>query len=319
MGYAVPGWNMDLGAALLGLFIAFGVKLAVIAMSAVLVRRLFRTAFAEPPRRLWALLPTDLDANLKVLWWSLVLFFVSELVCGVEVYIILRANPITSSLHAITSTLGMGLFAVGLFGFFDRAIFSFATPGRACHMNRICKGCTVAEGLSCKFGPLLALSGAFAAGLGVVPLFLTTSPLTADVTRFILPFPALNTWYDGVVQPWLQHNIASYEPNGVAYTMSHAVMVLEFRILPALLAIVGVWAAWLARTKRERHAIRWLMFALGGIFFIYTEVVLVRALDDILLGGLVHELMEFWFLLATAELLSRAFSADAKPTGIPAR
>lgn len=304
---------MDLGAALVALLIALVVKLGVIALATRLLLRLYRVAYRGNGRP-WLLLPKQDLPEIRVLWWSLVLFGVSELTCGVEVYVLFRSSPLMSGLHSVTSGLGMALFALGLYLLLDRKLIRFGGP--ACLVNRICRGCTM-EREGCRFRSLMLLGGTLVALAGVAPLFAPTSRMDADTARYLLPFPALNAWYDGRVVPWLLANVPGYQPSGVAYYLPQSMLQIEFRIVPAAAIALALLGIACARGGRERLGIRLMVFAVGLLCYTYFELALYRVTGDVLLGSLGHEVAELWFLIATAELLRQIFPGPPQPAPSP--
>jgi hypothetical protein len=171
----------------------------------------------------------------------------------------------------------------------------------------VCKGCTINEDEGCKFSVLLLFVATFVA-LAALPAFLvSTEPLYADAKKFILPFTSLNAWYDGQVVPWLKANFESYKPTSVSFFIPRAVMFVEFRVLPAVAFITAIFGIGLLRKKKEIQGFRVIAFSFGVLCYVYLEVILIAATNDVFLGSLGHELVELWFLIATAEFLRRAY------------
>jgi hypothetical protein len=255
--------------------------------------------------RLYALVTRDDAAPARVLWWALVLFSISELVCGVEVYILSRASPILSSIHGVSSAAGMGLFGVGLYDVLDRKMVRFGT--RACVGNRICRGCAVVAGQRCRFAPALLAMATLVVLAAILPWFASTDPVGADARKLILPFPALNAWYDGHVVPWVARRLPWIDLTGESYVVPRSVFILEYRLLPAIAGAVAVAAIAVLRRGHERAGTRLLLLGTGALSYSYFELVLYQATGDGLLAGLGHEIGEFWFLVATGELLATLF------------
>lgn len=296
---------MDLGSALVAILIAMVVKVAVMVLAARMVLKVYRAVYVAPPKRLWLLLPDEHLPEVRILWWALVLFFVSEFACGIEVYILLRSSAVIGWLHGLTSGAGMALFAVGLAIYLDKALLMYGSAG--CLGLRLCRDCTVHEDQGCKFLPLTLLCATFVVLAAAGAFFVPTDRLTADTSRYILPFPALNAWYDGVVEPWLSAHFPSHRKGGAAYFLSSSVLVLEFRILPAVSGALAVAGIVLMRRRRGFPGALLAAAAAGMLCYSYLGIVLNRATGDILIGGLGHELAELWFLVITAEFLARCF------------
>ncbi len=298
---------MDFGAAAIALLTGGIVKIAVMALGGWLLFRLWRAERVPSPRRRWLVLPADARPTVRILRWALVAFCVSELTCGVEVYVLLRSSPITSAIHAFTSAAGMGLFALGLYRLVDERILRFGEA--RCRLRPVCRGCTLAGG-GCRFRVTALLAATLVAIAALLPLAASTARMVADTRRWILPFPSLNAWYDRVAVRWLSAHFASYRATGLAFELPPSMFTIELRCLPlAALAIALAAARRFARGDVAAGARR-LAFAAGVLSYSYFELVLYRGTGDVLLGSLAHEVAEYWFLLFTVELLRRWFAPE---------
>lgn len=304
---------MDLGAAVLALIMAFVVKVPVMAVSGWLVWSVERGRRLKDKEKLWLLLPAEPLPELGALRAGLVLFALSELTCGIEVYVLARSSPWISGAHALLSAAGMAAFALGALRWADRKVLRWGAPG--CLMNRaLCRGCTVREAQGCKLRALHCYVAVFVALAALLPLFAPTARMNAEPRRWALPFTGWNAWYDAAVVPWLARN--GYDTSGTAFHLPASMLTLEWRVLPLLaLAIAGV-AFHLARTRREGRAQPLLAVAAGLLAYSYLELLLFAATRDPIIGGLGHEVAELWFLLVTAELLRRAYP-PAEPVVAP--
>jgi hypothetical protein len=305
---------VNLGSALLGLAIALGVKILVMILAARLLLRLYAARHHSPVKKLWLLLPEDEIPHLRTLWWALVLFALSELTCGIELYILLRSNEVLSGFHSVVSGLAMGLFTLGLFLHFDRKLFRYG--GSPCLLNRFCKGCTIAEEEGCKYRALFLMVATFAVLAAIPPLFASTARMDADPHRFLLPFPAVEGWYSGTVIPWLKSVYPAYDPSGSAYYLPHSMFVIEFRLLPLAALCIGLFAVLRIWRRDELKGLHMVALAAGILGYSYFEIVCYRVVGDALLGSLFHEAAELWFLVATAEFLVRSFHGP-EHSGLP--
>jgi hypothetical protein len=295
---------MDLGAALLALIVAFVVKVPVMALSAWLLWSVERGRRLKDRERLWLLLPDAPLPELPALRAGLVLFALSELTCGIEVYVLARSSALISGAHSILSAAGMAAFSLGALRWADARLLRWGQPG--CLMNRaLCRGCTVREAPGCKLRPLHCHAAALVALAALAPLFAPTARLDADARRWALPFESWNRWYDGVAVPWL--HARGYETDGAAFYLPESMLVLEWRVTPLLALALATIAFGLARARREARAQQLLAVAVGLLAYAYLELILYAATRDAIVGSLGHELAELWFLLCTAELLRRAY------------
>ncbi|HYW80374.1 MAG TPA: hypothetical protein VE890_12390, partial [Thermoguttaceae bacterium] len=97
---------MDLGAVLMGLLTALVVKVAVIGLMAVLLVRLLRISHLRT-EKLWLRIPSEHRPRLRVLSWGLILFALSELACGMEIYVLSGSNAVLACLHSLASAAAM--------------------------------------------------------------------------------------------------------------------------------------------------------------------------------------------------------------------
>jgi hypothetical protein len=314
------GWRerndlVNLGAALMALLVALILKVAVMVLGGWLLLKVFRSTYGAPPKKPWLLLPPERAPGVRLIFWALVFFYVSELTCGIEIYVIFRSSPWLSGTHAFASAAGMALFALGLWRHLDHRVVRFGRP--ACAMNRICRGCTVATRAGCRFHTTFLLIGALVVMAGFPPLLAPVDEMVADPRRWLLPFPAVNRWYDGVLQPWLQARFPGVDMTGGAYYIREIVNVIEYRVLPLValaLSVAGVILLARDRGSARRRGEPLVVAAIGVLSYVYLELVTFRVHGDVLAGGVMHELLEFWFLVATAEYLSRAFGrGDVAP------
>lgn len=295
---------MDLGAALLALFVALVVKVPVMALSAWLLWSIERGRRLGDRERLWVLLPDSPLAEVRALRAGLVLFALSELTCGIEVYVLARSSALLSGVHAVLSAAGMAAFALGALLWADARLLRWGAPG--CLMNRaLCRGCTVREAQGCKLRPLHGHAAAFIALAALAPLFAPTERMPADPRRWALPLDSWSRWYDGVAVPWLRAR--GYETGGAAFHLPESMLILEWRVTPLVALALAALAFALVRARREARAQQVLAVAAGLLAYSYLELVLYAATRDPIIGSLGHEVAELWFLLCTAELLRRAY------------
>jgi hypothetical protein len=295
---------MDLGAALVGMFTVGVIKLAVMALTARLLYLLRRALRPGSAARRFSLVARDAPREMGWLFASLALFAVSELACAAEIWILARSSPLLGILHSVTSAAGMGLFALALYAYADRELLSFT--GRACAGHRVCRGCPVREGLACRYAGLLQLAAAFVACAAVPPLLASTAPMAGDPRRYALPFAAWNAWYDDTARPLLAR--LGHDASGASFDLSAAVQITDYRVLPALSALLAAVAFAHLRLRREARGVLVLAFAGGALAYSYCELVLNRATGDIIFGSLGHEIAELGFILFTGHLLDRTFT-----------
>ena len=297
---------MDLGSALVVVLMVVFLKPAVMILGLRLIVRLGRALRGVAGAAYTV--PRDEVDDLRLFWWSLAVFFVSECMRGVEVYVIVGSSPVFSALHASVSALGMGLCGLGLARLFDRKVLRFAEPG--CAAARLCHGCTLKAPAGCKLRGVVELFAGLAALAALAPFFASAKSMAADTSRWQLPFPALNAWYDARVVPRLMATIPGYQPHGVGFEMQGTELLIEYRLVPGAALVLCVAALVLARARREALAVRLLSFGLGLLVYALLELVLYDVTGDVLLGSLGHELTELWFVVFSGALLARTYGVE---------
>jgi len=296
---------MELGATLMALLVFVVVKGTVIGFSVWFVWRLRGSLREPPPRRPWLLVSRQSLPDVRLLWWGLALFLVSELTCGVEIYVIMHSSRVLSAIHSVTSAAGMGVFALGLFRFLDQKSLHFGSS--ECALGRICHGCTVGRPAGCKLSRVLALAAAWVGLAALAPLVSPTAEMVAQPQDYELPLPALNHWYDATLTPWLVAHVPGYLPDHAPYVITSEMLVMELRIIPAVALAIGAVAVGYALRRSVVRAARLATFGAGVVIYSCFELVVYRGTGNTLVGSLGHELAELWFLLITAELLRRSF------------
>ena len=288
---------MDLGAAILAMFNAFVLKLVVMGLLARSLGRAY--GLTRIGARLERARPV---IEPRLLRWALVVLAVSELACGIEIYILHRSLLVLALAHSLASGLGMGMLAAGLYSGLDRAWLRFAQP--RCSLHRLCGGCTVNQPDGCKLRRLVLLSTPLIGLLALPAFFAETAPFAADLHRYVLPFPSLNLWYDDTVIPFVQRLAPEYQTSGAGFWMRSWRLQLEFRLFPALsLALVAVGAGLISR-RLERPGIQVLAFAVGVLSYVWLELACYGLSREALSGAILHEASELFFLLLLWELLT---------------
>jgi len=299
---------MDLGAACLALLVSIGMKIPIMLIAGNLIYRMYRSSHNAPPTKLWLIIPKEHRKEFKWLYFSLIAFFISEFFCGIETWILMRSDASMRAIHAVSSCAGMGLFAVGTYLLFDKYIIFYGE--KRCALNRICRGCTLLEGGTCKFSASVFLFATFILLAIFPPMFVSTDIITANPTKFILPFDSLNNWYEYTLLPIVKSMDPNYKPIGVAFFLPKSTQILENKILPALVGIIEVIGMCLYASKkisRKLNGFNVILFGAGMLCYSYFEIILNRVLGDLFLGAIGHEIGEFAFLLLLSEFLTVTF------------
>jgi len=296
---------MDLGAVLMGLLSAMVVKVAVLALTALLLVRTLRVSHLRT-EKLWLQIPSEHRPRLRLLTWGLILFAVSELACGMEIYVLSGSNAVLACLHSIASAAAMGVTAVGLFRLFDWKFFHFTDTCSPCMALATCGHCTKRQTGACRFKSVACLLAMLLILAAVPPLFAPTQRMHADPGRYTLPFESLNARYDAMIATLKEQNPEHGGPDVSAFYLPEEMLTLEFRILPILGVLAGVSiACFLA--NREDLGVMLFLLALGNQAYVYLEVMIYGVTQRPILGFFLHESSEVLFLVLLANLLPRMF------------
>ncbi|MEK6625965.1 MAG: hypothetical protein AABY86_13390 [Bdellovibrionota bacterium] len=299
---------MDLGAVLLALTVSIGLKIPIMLIAGSLIYKMYRATHASPPKRLWAVIPKEHRQEFKWLYYSLIFFFISETFCGVETWILMRSDATMRAIHALSSSFGMGLFAVGLYLLFDKKIIFYAE--KKCALNKMCKGCTLLAGETCKFNSTVLIFGTFIFLAIFPPLFVSTEVITANPAKFILPFESINHWYEFTLIPLLKSLDPNYKSIGVAFFLPTSTQILENKILPSIVGIIVLTGITLFSSKKlatKLIGFNTILFGAGMLCYTYFEIILNRLVGDLFLGAIGHEIGEFVFLFLLTEFLTVTF------------
>ncbi|OHB79749.1 MAG: hypothetical protein A2V98_22805 [Planctomycetes bacterium RBG_16_64_12] len=297
---------MDLGAVLMGLVTAGIVKLLVMTLTGVLLVRLFKVS-DDGIKKPWLLIPREHQSRFRVLRWGLIFFAVSELACGIEIYVLSHSNALLACLHSMTSSVGMGLTAIGLFQIFDWKYLHFVDTTSPCIAMKTCEKCTKRQQNVCQYRPLLLMMAALLMLLTVPVFFAPTERLHADPGFYVLPFDSLNHWYDDLMTTLRESNPSAGSAAMSTFYLPEEMLVLEFRLLPILGMLLAAASIACFLGKQEDLAVAFLLFAVGNHAYVYFEVMIYGLTQEPILGFLLHECGELFFLVMVSNLLPRMF------------
>ncbi len=298
---------MDLGSALVSLLIAMVIKIFVMIIATRLVLILMGAIRSKNYLKTEITLEPSEVFEIKILFYSLLLFWISELVCGIEMYIILRTHYLLKIIHVFSSAFGMGLFLIGIFLIFDKRTLHIFHQNKPCFATSICKACTYRQGDKCSL-ELMYKFMLVMLFIATIPIFFASTEVQfADLAKYKLPFDSLNNYYDTVIIPFIQKIYPDYRPGGRELYVPYAQVLSEYRIIPVLTIILCLSAGILLYLKRFLYSICTALFAVGIIFFSYFQMLTNYLTQDSLLGALMHEITELWFLLLTIEILKKLY------------
>lgn len=298
---------MDFGAALMGLLIAFGIKLFVMIFAARLLFRLYRLSFVEAPRKLWLVIPEQERGRFRMLTWGLLFFCISEFTCGIEVYILTRSSLFFSWVHSITSTIAMACTAVGVFQLFDWKYFHMVDRSATCIAVKTCNVCTKRTSGECQYQFALLMTATLLLFMAAPVFFVSTAQIDADPRPYVLPFDSWNRWYDTQVIPWLNRNLSNVVTDGNAFFLPSGMLVLEFRILPLVSMLLAAFSIFSFLRKKEDEGIAALLLSFGSFAYVLFEAIIYGLTRDAIFGALVHESGEFLFLVMITNVLAKMF------------
>ena len=288
------------------------VKPAVMLLSAWLLWSVYRGRSGRPTATLRALAGRDHAVTGRFLFWGLLAFVVSELVCGIEVYVLLRPSVPLGLVHSYSSAVGAALILYGTVTAFDRRALHYFDESRPCLLVGICKGCPRREGQSCRFHPAFFW--------GVCLLILTAMPLLAvpvrdllaDPAEVALPFPSLNAFFDNQVVPGIRRYLPQWDPRTLRYAIPSQTFLAEFRHLPVVTIVLGLAGLGMSFVRRrQKLAFLLVCLAAGPLMYAYLEAAVYVLIPQAHLGSLGHETAEVLGLLLLRSVLRQVLGAGS--------
>lgn len=302
---------MYLGAFLAGLFSIVVFKISVMILLGWLLWRVGVGVADRKGASLQALGRAEYGVAGKFMFWGLLSFFVSEVTCGIEVYILLGPNPYFRLAHSFSSAVGAGLLIYGLFVMLDRRALHYFDEGRACFLIPICKDCPKRNGKDCKFHPAYFWGMCIMVLAGVPLLFIPVRELVADPAVTALPFDSLNNFFDEKIVPFMQRWLPHWRKETMYFVLPKELTLAEFRIVPIASMLLGTGAVVLSFWKKYAR-ISFLLACLsaGPLAYAYLEAVCYHIIPQVYLGSIAHEVAELLGLVLLRSVLYNAVGSD---------
>lgn len=276
---------------------------------------MFKTSLPKSPSKMWLLIPREYKKEFKVLYWSLILFFISELFCGIETYILMHSHDLVRIMHSLTSSLGMGLFSLGLYMIFDKKVLNFGQI--KCFMIPLCQECTERNNNKCKYTSVLLICSALVVFLAIPPFFASTDLMKADPTKYILPFEFMNSWFDETLLPLIKRIDPNYTEIGDAVFLGTIPQIFHNKVMPGIVIVIQLVSFIKLKSNlliKRKIGIKLMMLSIGMLSFCYYDLILERVTGDLFIGAIGHEFGELLYLLLFSELLIKLFGYNLKVT-----
>ena len=146
---------MEFGAFLIALFVTMGVKISVIFTTLFLLWKMIKLRVVQKELLAESVANQESYKIFNLLFWSLILFFFSEVFCGIETYILMRSDYLGRITHSLSSSTGLAVFLLGLFMLLDKHLIRFAKP--KCMFIPVCRECTLFSENNCKFSKMVII------------------------------------------------------------------------------------------------------------------------------------------------------------------
>lgn len=300
---------MNLGAALIGITTAFVLKVLVLGLSAKLLYEAFRGLWEGKGRKELALADAMPRIPGRFVKAGLVLFMLGEVGCGIEIYLLWRPSELLKILHSMVSPLAVGCLLYGISLYFDqRVLHALGESEAPCALQGICGVCKRRGGERCQYQPVFFWSMLLLA-VAFLPLFyIRVRTLVADPADHVLPFPALNHWYDTVWAPWIERFLPGCATYRLRFEYPPVMTAVEFRWLPVLGFISSLGAATLSFVRRRDSLSLGLACLAGGaLSYCYVEAALFEILPYPYLSAFGHELVEVLGLVSIRAFMNGTF------------
>lgn len=302
---------MYLGAFLAGFFSIGLFKTSVMILSILLLVKVGLGSIGWKRASLRALGRAEYGTAGKFIFCGILSFVVSELTCGLEVYILLAPHPCMRLAHSISSALGAGLLMYGVFVMFDRRALHYFDQGRACFLIPICKDCPRRNRESCKFHAGYFWGMCFVVLAAIPLLFIPVRELVADPADIALPYESLNTFFDEKVVPLMKSVFGHWEKESMYFVLPRELTLAEFRYIPLASIVLGIGAIVLSFGKRyARVSFLLACLSAGPLAYGYLEAVCYHIIPQVYIGSIAHELAELLGLISLWSVLSHTAGAD---------
>lgn len=305
---------MEFGATIMGYLCAGILKPIVMIFAGGLLVRMIRSYRQEATADAWLRITADQKPVYRILLVSLVFFALSELFCAFETYVLLCSDAKWQIMHSLTSGISMGLFAVGLFMLLDERLVHFGEG--TCCMKPVCGGCPKITKGHCTVEPFVVLGCLLLVLMAIPPLFASTAQMTANPSLYVLPADGLNNWYDHTVMPWMMSVCPRYRPLGEVVFVTALPQAFDYQLLPVV-SMALTLAGWLLFRSGKRvtqmRGLYLVVFASGLLGYTYYQLVLQRAMGDLLIAAIGHEVGELFFLFILVKMLTVFFAQRGTP------
>lgn len=294
---------MNFGAGLLGGFGIYVVKPLVLLFCFILIMR-FRKLKVTGGRLIWLGL------------WS---FFIGEMICAVESYVIFRISATLDILHSIFSASALALITLGLFDFFDRYYLHYINGEKPCFFIRFCEECPRKTRGKCKFHGVIIWSVILIILLSFAPLFSEVTEIKAYPADHQLPWQTLNDFYDQKLVPFLEKYIGGYSQSDLFLTISYESRFVLDRFFPWMALLVMIpGLILLLLNKADRWVVVLFSIGTGAIGFSYFEIILYKVNPYVFIGSVGEELAElaglFLLMALLKQMRGKSAAAETKNT-----
>jgi len=295
---------MYLGGFLVGIFSIGILKIGVMFLSVWLLWKIQQGRSGRPKANLRVLARAEHGVTGKFLFWGLFAFFISELTCGIEVYILLGPNAPLRLAHSFSSALGAALLLYGILMAFDHRVLYYFDESHPCVLFPVCKSCPRRTGQACKFHPTFFWSLCFLVLIAVPLFFIPVRELIADPTVIALPSKSLNGFFDQEVVPLLERYLPHWKQESMYFVIPKEMTLVEFRYIPIASIAFGVSALVLSFSKKRANLSFMLAcFSAGPLMYAYLEATLFNMIPQVYLGSLGHEIAEILGLVVLRSIL----------------
>lgn len=279
---------MNFGAALLGGFGIYVVKPLVLLFNFILIIRFWRLKVVGG----------------RLILLGLISFFVAEVICAVESYIILQISPSLDILHSVFSATALALITFGFFQFFDKYYLHYINGEKPCFFIRFCEECPRRANKKCKFHRVVAWSIILLILMSTAPLFTEVKAVTTNLADYQLPWESLNKFYDQQFYPFMEKYIGGYTQADLYICISYESRYVLDRIFP-IIALINLLAGLilLLLNKSDKWVVLLFSIGFGAIGFCYFEIILYKVNPYVYWGSLGEEVVELASLFLLINML----------------
>lgn len=227
--------------------------------------------------------------DFRLLWYSVGLFLLGEVFCGINIYINQRLVLSFEILHGVGMAAGFSLFFYALWWIIDSRVVHFTDESRSCLLLRACEECDRDEG-GCQYERLFGWLLIALAVLAAAPYF---SPI--EEIRYPVAELNLREVFGTPILP----DVTLF-PGGTQFVQPYILDFLVKRIYPGIALLMFLLSYVSLRwggAKKDHLTVGLLAIGLGTLSFASLKLTIHSLFHELAFSSLWEELTELMFIV----------------------